>query len=322
MSGTLAWSQNWYVTEAGLELLTILSTEITGTYNYAWLCSAKLNTSIREWDLNIKHKFPQFTSQVVHVCVFICLPFLPKQQNPRKHSFHCLTVTLAWCMPIPPTLQLRFIDEEKLKATVTVICPFSPSVTMFWAEWWLSNTGEQHKGLDRTLLLFLFLRSHSFLSALKTSYGSEEKKPTLGLQGPINAAVDTTDSLFVHSVHYIWILCGVHWSSVPMGHHGSHKQTVVRNDRHWYHMYSCSNVCLSSGFSWKSTSPKEQCIKISITAKIAKLYTIVLIGICPTSQNQSCSIIRSYGKLSITSESATYLLWIDLALLCDPLTTT
>lgn len=115
-------------------------------------------------------------SSLVHVRVFICLPFLPKQQNPRKHSFHCFTVTLAWCKPIPPTLQLRFIDEEKLKATVTVICPFSPSVASFWAEWWLSNTGEQHKGPDRTLLLFLFLSSHSFLSAFKTSYGSEEKK--------------------------------------------------------------------------------------------------------------------------------------------------
>lgn len=164
------------MTEAGLELLIFSSTEITGTYNYAWLCSANLHTNIREWDLNIKHEFPQFTSQISYMYVFICLPFLPKQQNPRKQSFHCFTVALAWCKPIPPTLQLRFVDEEKLKATVTVICPFSPSVASFWAEWWLSNTGEQHKGPDRTLLLFLFLRSHSFLSAFKTSYGSEEKK--------------------------------------------------------------------------------------------------------------------------------------------------
>lgn len=76
-----------------------------------------------------------------------------------------------------------------------------------------------------------------------------------------------------------WILSGVHWSSVPMGHHGSQRQTVMRNGRHWYHMYPCSNVCLSFCriLLKKAQVQREKCIKISITAKIAKLDTIVLI---------------------------------------------
>lgn len=78
--------------------------------------------------LNIKHKFPQFTSHVSYTYVYSFVYHSYPNNKTWEHSFNGFTVTLAGYLPILPTLQLRFIDKEKLKATETVICPFSPSV--------------------------------------------------------------------------------------------------------------------------------------------------------------------------------------------------
>lgn len=115
-------------------------------------------------------------------CTCVHLFTIPTQTtNPRKHSFHCFTVTLAWCKPIPPTLQLRFIDEEKLKATGTVICPFSPPLASFWAEWWLSNTGEQHKGPQDSSVVPISQKPFLSLCIQNKLWFRRKKSPTLRL---------------------------------------------------------------------------------------------------------------------------------------------
>lgn len=202
-------------------------------------------------------------------------------------------------------------------------CPFYPSVASFWAEWWLSNRENNIKDKQDSSVVSVSQKVIAFFLHSKQVLVQKKKAQHWDCKGPLmQLEAQLIPDLF--TVHYIWILCRVHWSSVPMGHHESHKQRVVRNGRHWYPMYPSSNMCLSflQDSLEKAQVQREKCIKISNTAKITKLYTIVLIGICPTSQNQSCSIIRSYGKLAITSESATYLLWIALAVLHDPLMTT
>lgn len=188
-----------------------------------------------------------------YMCTYKC--FIPTHaMEPLMFCCHSSYVHILPALQSQP----RFTDREKLKATATVHCPF---FFLWWhhCEWmdsWLMQGTTQ--GTDRPGVVCFFLEGHCFPSASKASCGSEDK-PRWGCPDTL---VQLSTQLTSLLLTLCTTLCGVHWSSLPLGHHESRLQTVVRTDRHAHYIYSCSNACphFLVGFFWKTQIQRRKCI--------------------------------------------------------------